>query len=408
MSITDITAGRMPPARAFGQRRIPPAPVRPHREPLPSPLRLAARGYGRVLSDRIPAILQRARQSASALPAILRLALQSAAAWLQTLRLARKSLDLSFLPPPLFASVRPAGRAFLRAALSFLRRYAPPFWQALARKAWRALIRALAPNAERARKAAIRALLRSEASTTFVRLLAYLGAVALLTVAADHALRLAPRLVEGEAPPAVEWLDVAKPFPAFSLPMSELTEVTADYAMRRHLAGGGRADILTFGELKSRAPHLMVEIYRPGSERGAFDKPEAEIAARLAGLDVVSFKRAGEMTTKFGRAVLVEFSLREPNRQCLGFVRAYNDPSLQILGWQCSRGSAPPERALAACALDRLTLIGGSDPKLRALFARAEMRRTFCGQRSHLMTPTPKLGPSAPPPEIRRRRLAAQ
>jgi hypothetical protein len=178
--------------------------------------------------------------------------------------------------------------------------------------------------------------------------------------------------------------------------------------MRRHLAGGGRADILTWGEMKSRAPHLMVEIYRPGSEREAFEKPEREIAARLEGLDIVALRSTGEMETKFGRASLIEFSLGKPNRQCLGFVRAWRDPFLQILGWQCSRGSAPPERALAACALDRLALIGTSEPKLRALFARAEIRRNFCGQRSHLMTPTPKLGPSAPPPEIRRRRLAAQ
>jgi len=152
--------------------------------------------------------------------------------------------------------------------------------------------------------------------------------------------------------------------------------------------------------LTGAMPHLMVEIYRPLAERDGFGSAEEEIAARLQGLDAGSVRSAGKMETKFGTMSLVQFSLTEPLRQCLGFVHAYADPRLQILGWHCSSGTATVERNLAACALDRLTLLAaGSEPKVRELFAHAELKRNICGQRSHLLTPTPKLGPSAPPPE---------
>ena len=44
-----------------------------------------------------------------------------------------------------------------------------------------------------------------------------------------------------------------------------------------------------------------------------------------------------------------------------------------------------------ACALDRLTLLSaGSEPKVGALFAQAELNRSFCGQRDPLLAATPK------------------
>jgi len=257
------------------------------------------------------------------------------------------------------------------------------------------------PNEARWHKAAVRALLRSEASATFVRVLAYLSALGVLTLAAGHFVSSTPLRVQSEIPAAAEWRQVAKPYPAFSLPMSELTESGHDYALRRHIVGG-RQDIMSWGEPKGSAPHLMIEIYRPAAELTHFSAAEQEIAARIDRLGAGSVTSAGEMETKFGTASLVEFSLSEPVRQCLGFVHAEADPHLQILGWHCVSGSTAVERNTTACALDRLTLVSAaSEPKMREFFARAELKRNFCGQRSHLLTPTPKLGPSAPPPEPR-------
>ncbi len=77
-------------------------------------------------------------------------------------------------------------------------------------------------------------------------------------------------------------------------------------------------------------------------------------------------------------------------RHCLGFVRAYDDPRLQLSGWFC-RGGESIRRSTLACALDRLTLLSaGSEPKVGALFAQAELNRSFCGQHDPILAATPK------------------
>ena len=78
-------------------------------------------------------------------------------------------------------------------------------------------------------------------------------------------------------------------------------------------------------------------------------------------------------------------------RHCLGFVRAYDDPRLQLSGWFCQGGEPISSSATLACALDRLTLLSaGSEPKVGALFAQAELNRSFCGQRDPILASTPK------------------
>lgn len=259
----------------------------------------------------------------------------------------------------------------------------------------------LKPSEAWSREAAIRALLRSNASATFVRLLAYVGALALLALGAAHMVRSTPASMAAEPAPRTEWVQIAKPFPAFALPMPEFSD-RPDYALRRHAIGGGRQDALTWGDIEGDGPQLTVEIYRPAAEFQRFKAPEREVAMRAEGVSPRDIKPAGTMESKFGTVSLVEFSLPRPERQCLGFVRAFENPPLQILGWHCTKGPEPVERDLAACALDRLTLLAaGSEPKVRELFARAELKRTFCGQRSHLLAATPKLGPAGAAPHGR-------
>ncbi len=265
------------------------------------------------------------------------------------------------------------------------------------------------PREAWSREAAIRALLQSGFSATCVRIFAYLGALAVLAVSSAAVFRSAPVAAGIEPAPQAEWIDVAKPFPAFTLPMPELADSGYSYGMRRHAAGGGRRDIMSWGELQGDAPHLMVEIYRPGTESTRFDSAQSEIAAQTDGLvSAMAVKPAGSMDSKFGPVSLVEFTVKaEPLRQCLGFVRPFDQPRLQILGWYCSSGPELIERDLAACALDRLTLLAaGSDARVGELFARAELKRNFCGLRSPLFAATPKLGPStalAPETKLRGR-----
>ncbi len=254
------------------------------------------------------------------------------------------------------------------------------------------------PREAWSREAAIRALLYSDFSATSVRVFAYLGALGMLAIGSAEIFRSAPAASGIEPAPRVEWIDVAKPFPAFALPMSELADSKYSYGMRRHATGGGRQDIMSWGDMPGAAPHLMVEIYRPAMEFTHFGSAQEEIAARIEGLvSPLAIKAAGSMETKFGSMSLVEFTVsQEPARHCLGFVRPFDYPRLQILGWYCTNGPELIERDLTACALDRLTLLAaGSDAKVGEMFARAELKRTFCGQRSPLFAATPKLGPSA-------------
>ena len=54
------------------------------------------------------------------------------------------------------------------------------------------------------------------------------------------------------------------------------------------------------------------------------------------------------------------------------------------------------DRSAVSCMLDRLTLLSsGSDQKVAEIFARAEVKRKFCGQRDPLMYATPKRPGSA-------------
>ncbi|HZS64734.1 MAG TPA: hypothetical protein VFA53_09625 [Xanthobacteraceae bacterium] len=252
------------------------------------------------------------------------------------------------------------------------------------------------PRAARRHEAEVRAILQSDFSATCVRLFAYLGAVAILAVVSARIFHAGEAAVRSEpaAPPG--WIDVARPFAAFALPMSELSG-PYEYAAQRH-AAGGRRDIMRWGDLEGPTPHLLVEIYRPGGEFDGFQPLPSEIAARTRGLVAsAAIKPAGSMDTKFGPVPLAGFTVPgAPPRRCLGFARSFAHPQLAITGWYCGGADEAAARNVVACALDRLTLLAaGNEPAIGELFARADLKRNFCGQRSLLYAPTPKLGPAA-------------
>jgi hypothetical protein len=297
------------------------------------------------------------------------------------------------MPPPL-AGTKPPARFDWAAAQTWLGRL-----QAKMAARLQMLALSVKANPGWSREAAVQALLYSDFSATLVRILAYLGALAVLAVVTAELFRSASVAAAVEPTPRAEWIDVAKPFPSFSLSMPELAESGYAYGMRRHATGGGRRDIMSWGELNGAGPHLMVEIYRPSTEFIRFGDARQEIAARTDGqISAVALKPVETIDSKFGSMSLIEFSVKdEPGRQCLGFVRPFEQPRMQLLGWYCTSGPELIDRGLIACALDRLTLLAaGSDAKVGELFARAELKRNFCGQRSPLLAATPKLGPSTP------------
>lgn len=234
---------------------------------------------------------------------------------------------------------------------------------------------------------------RDEASATVVRLLAYMGGIAALCVVAVYFFNAPEVIAASEPAPRADWVEVGRPYAAFALAIPEAADAPSSYMIRRHVSGGGRKDILSLGEPRGSAPYLFVEIYRPGNETGTFGEAASEIAERAGELGLADAVHGDDpVNSKFGPLEVVKFSTtRETARKCLGFVRNYSEPRLQIAGWFCQAGEDFIERSMLTCALDRLTLLAsGSDIKVSALFAQAELQRTFCGHRSTLLAPTPK------------------
>ena len=232
---------------------------------------------------------------------------------------------------------------------------------------------------------------REQLPATIVRMLAYLGGIAVLSMAAAQIFQSRPAMDAIKPTDRPQWTGVERPFPAFALSIPEAAGVPAHYAIRHNRAGGGRKDILSLGEPDQPAPYLQVEIYRPGSEIDRLPEPADAIAAGAAALAPAHVQREQPLESKFGPLSIINFETSKGAPQhCLGFVRTYDDPQLQLSGWFC-QGSEFVARSMLACALDRLTLLSaGSEPKVGALFAEAELHRSFCGEHDPIIAATPK------------------
>jgi hypothetical protein len=234
---------------------------------------------------------------------------------------------------------------------------------------------------------------------TLVRLLAYMGALAALAVAAASFFAAPADIVAAFGSASAQrpaWSTVERPYPAFELLMPELIGRTYNYAIQRRAKDGARKDLLSFGEPANAGPqagpYVMVEIYRPAVASDRFLDASSEIATRIVDYAVTDdVKPDGQIDSKFGQVQLVDFAVAPQNqeRRCLGFARPFNQPAMQIVGWYCSAGHEVVDRTMVACLLDRLTLVNG-DAKLHEMFARAEVKRTFCGQRNPILAATPE------------------
>lgn len=234
-------------------------------------------------------------------------------------------------------------------------------------------------------------------SATVVRILAYMGALAILAIAAASFFSppAVVAAVEAAAPPP-EWISVERPHPAFEMVMPELAALDSGYAIQRRAADGARKDVISYGQAAGSDPYVTVEIYRPGADSERFIDAPSEIAARITHFTVTDdVKPDGVLDSKFGAMPLVDFAIAahpaHKQHRCLGFAKAFDEPVMQIAGWYCSAGEEVVDRGTLACALDRLTMLSaGGDAKLAGLFARAEIKRTFCGQRSPILAATPE------------------
>jgi len=111
-----------------------------------------------------------------------------------------------------------------------------------------------------------------------------------------------------------------------------------------------------------------------------FRQRTAQIFESAAALGPVELRRAEQdLVSKFGPLTVLFFTASKGTPlQCLAYVRAFEDPRLQLSGWFCQGGSEFIQQRALACALDRLTLLAaGSEPKVGVLFAQAERNQSF-------------------------------
>ena len=89
---------------------------------------------------------------------------------------------------------------------------------------------------------------REELPAHFVRLMAYVGGLAVLSIAAAQFFQSPP--VKSAIAPVhrSHWIEIERPFPAFALAIPEAAGQPDSYAIRRHAEGNGRKDILGLGE----------------------------------------------------------------------------------------------------------------------------------------------------------------
>ena len=70
---------------------------------------------------------------------------------------------------------------------------------------------------------------------------------------------------------------------------------------------------------------------------------------------------------------------------------AWKDPRFGLVAWGCNPGPEIVPHGQLACLLDKLSLMSaGGDDRLAQFFAKAELKRNFCGASGPLVAATPK------------------
>ena len=191
------------------------------------------------------------------------------------------------------------------------------------------------------------------------------------------------------------WIDVPRAAGAFAVSMQGLDPAQWSYHVRRHRDGGGRKDLMTFGATADKNAYVRIEFYRPGSEGEAIADPLDAVAA-LAGdsrIDAELSETSSTLKTKFGELSVIDMNVAgadEP-RACVAVAGAWGDPRFGLVGWWCNAGPEMVPYGQLVCLVDRLTLMSaGGDERLASFFAKAELKRNFCGEAGPILAATPK------------------
>jgi hypothetical protein len=214
------------------------------------------------------------------------------------------------------------------------------------------------------------------------RLVAYVGALALLAIVSVHLWDQLPDSAAIEPSATAGWSAASRAYPAFAVSQFDLAGKTETYEIFRH-PEGGRKDVFRWSAQngnQAEKPVAELEVYRPGAEFGQSGPASAEMAARMDPGGGRELETAGITDSKFGAVTLLRLAGdADGARSCLGFMTRLDEPHLRISGWSCQGEALPARRAAISCMLSRLMLLtAGNDPKLAELFARAELKRGSC------------------------------
>jgi hypothetical protein len=213
-----------------------------------------------------------------------------------------------------------------------------------------------------------------EVCGTLARVIAYVMALALIGILGLSFWDQLPRL-EAAEPTRIGWAVAGRSHPAYAVSHLDSDEKSETYEIVRH-PEGGRKDIFRWASPGDR-PVAELEIYRIGAEVDA----GAGLSSRMPSAGASELEAAGIIDSKFGTVALLRpVGARDSAGACLGFLKRFDDPAMQISGWSCQGSSMVSRRAAVGCLLTRLTLLAsGNEPKLGELFARAELKRGSCG-----------------------------
>jgi hypothetical protein len=218
-----------------------------------------------------------------------------------------------------------------------------------------------------------------ECRGVMIRLLCYVGALALIAIAATRLWTELP--IAGVLEPAAKagWSMAAQSYPAFAVSQPDSSLKIETYDIFRH-PEGGRKDVMRWAASPGEKPLAELELYRPGAEASELRPPADEIAARMDPDGTREIAGAGIVDSKFGPVALFGFADRADDaKRCLGFMKNLGAANLLISGWSCQGESLPARRSAIACTLDRLILLTAANaPKLAELFAHAELKRGGC------------------------------
>jgi hypothetical protein len=261
-----------------------------------------------------------------------------------------------------------------------------------------------------------------ECRDSAARLIAYVGALALIAIVTIQLWDQLPLATALEPVAKATWNLADRSHPAFALSQLDSSGKTETYEIFRH-PEGGRKDVLRWAASPTDKPIAELELYRPGTEVSSAGPPAADIAARMDPDGMREIAGEGIIDSKFGPVALLGFAdrandakafssevdngSREENaskqkRRCLGFMKNLEAANLRISGWSCQGDTLPARRAAIACTLSRLTLLtAGNDRNLAELFARAELKRGSCAPAGGATASSPDWVTGAQNPRLR-------